>query len=151
MQKYFQRLEQTLKEKNISKGALAQHLHVALSTVSRWRNGAPRMETVQKTADFLGVSAQWLMTGETELERQRQTQSAAAVFVSNGNPKEYLAGVEKKSDLWRDQIKEYDPADGGKVAELERRVATLERALVAMIDMSRASDELAKFRTELRK
>lgn len=66
MPNYFQRLEKTLQERDISKGALAKHLQVALSTISRWKRAMPRAETVQKTADFLGVSAQWLMTGETE-------------------------------------------------------------------------------------
>jgi transcriptional regulator with XRE-family HTH domain len=66
MPNYFQRLEKALQERGLSKGALATHLQVALSTISRWKRAMPRAETVQKTADFLGVSAQWLMTGDAE-------------------------------------------------------------------------------------
>jgi len=62
-QNYFQRLEQALADQRRSKGALAAHLGVALSTVSRWREAIPKADTVQQTADWLGVDAKWLMTG----------------------------------------------------------------------------------------
>jgi len=64
VQNYFNRLELAIAAKGASKGSLAAHLGVALSTLSRWRNAVPRAETVHATADFLGVSAKWLLCGE---------------------------------------------------------------------------------------
>ena len=64
-QNYFQRLETALIAKRRSKGDLAAHLGVALSTVSRWRVAMPKAETVMETAAFLGVDAKWLMTGKS--------------------------------------------------------------------------------------
>lgn len=64
MQNYFQRLELALVSRGKSKGDLAGHLHVALSTVSRWKRAAPRASTIQDTADYLGVDAKWLFTGQ---------------------------------------------------------------------------------------
>ena len=68
-QNYFSRLEQALSLRDKAKGALAQHLGIALSTVSRWREAIPKAETVQATADWLSVDAKWLMTGKGEVPR----------------------------------------------------------------------------------
>jgi hypothetical protein len=88
VQNYFQRLEQAISAKGESKGSLAAHLGVALSTVSRWRDAVPRAETVHKTADFLGVSAKWLLHGvgarHDEVTEGSHEQSAAKVNDCHG-------------------------------------------------------------------
>lgn len=49
-----------------SKGALAAHCGVALSTVSRWLNGSlPKVNKVEVIARFLGVDAKWLAGSES--------------------------------------------------------------------------------------
>lgn len=71
VQNYFDRLEQALAMRHRTKGDLATHLGVALSTVSRWRSAVPRAETVHQMADWLGVDAKWLMTGEAKKKPER--------------------------------------------------------------------------------
>lgn len=102
VQNYFQRLEQSLAMRHRSKGALAAHLGVALSTVSRWKDAVPRAETVHATAEWLGVNAKWLLTGEAQKKPESGVESpgldAAEMSVSKRKPKYPAAGSEK--EIW---------------------------------------------------
>jgi transcriptional regulator with XRE-family HTH domain len=60
---FFQQLEIALKHRGASKSALAEHLAIAPSAISRWRDSKPRAETLQQISDWLNVSVKWLMDG----------------------------------------------------------------------------------------
>ena len=92
--KYFNRLEQALALRHKTKGALALHLGIALSTVSRWREAVPKAETVQATADWLSVDAKWLMTGKGEVPRGLENAE------SYWNPKE--SGIGESAQVLRE-------------------------------------------------
>ena len=64
---FFQRLDYAVRHSGFSKGALARHLGVPQSSVSRWlKNIYPKAETVAAIAKFLAVDVNWLMTGDPE-------------------------------------------------------------------------------------
>lgn len=64
MQNFSRRLDTAIANSGKSKGSLAEHCDVALSTVSRWLGGSvPQNDTLTKIADYLDVSAAWLLTG----------------------------------------------------------------------------------------
>jgi len=59
------RLSQAIKASGKSKGALAAHLGVPQSSVSRWlAGGEPRSERLTEIAKFLGVDVKWLMSAD---------------------------------------------------------------------------------------
>jgi transcriptional regulator with XRE-family HTH domain len=128
--KYFQRLEMALARQRRTKGALAAHLGVALSTVSRWRHSMPLAETVQATADWLGVDAKWLMTGEEIAE-------------SSGHPKEpVIPKWGDDSTMVREDVVEYraGPArrtKSEKIALLEQNIDGMTAQLAIMKDLLR--------------
>lgn len=80
-----------------------------------------------------------------------QHEAGAGLHESNGNPndpKRVFPQDDKKTPSFRDDPAGYDPADGGKVAELERRLVNqelrmeaLERLLAAAIDLSRLRND----------
>lgn len=141
MQNYFQRLEQALKIRDLKKRALAAHLGVALSTISRWREAAPRAETVQKTADWLGVDAKWLMTGEAF---KKPGDRDPVVVTSVSSVKEFSDECEKNV------CREDEPTlPGDRMADMELRLSRLEKAVGALIDLNRAGDALDKLRKEM--
>jgi transcriptional regulator with XRE-family HTH domain len=64
---FSKRLAIAISHSGKSKGALAKHCEVALSTVSRWLSGAtPKAHAVTKIAEFLSVDANWLLAGKSE-------------------------------------------------------------------------------------
>lgn len=70
-----ERLAEAIKASGKSKGALAAHLGVPQSSVSRWlAGGEPRSERLTEIAKFLGVDVKWLMS--------------ASIAESSANPKE---------------------------------------------------------------
>lgn len=115
MQNYFQRLEHALTQRNLTKGALAAHLHVALSTISRWQRALPRVETIQRTADFLGVSAQWLMTGEDDNLAKRQIDPDGQTAKSEGKAKD--SGGDSKNSRTVEERLEALEADNQRLRE----------------------------------
>lgn len=58
-------LNTLLVEKSIHQEDMAQALGVATGSISSWRNGKkePRLSTIVKIADYLGVDCHYLMTG----------------------------------------------------------------------------------------
>jgi transcriptional regulator with XRE-family HTH domain len=66
---FFQRLEYAIRRSGYPKGAVAKHLGVPQSSVSRWLGGSyPKAETVGTLAKFLGVDVNWLMSGDPDKE-----------------------------------------------------------------------------------
>ena len=65
MQNFSDRLKQAIAASGKQKGALAKHCGVEASTVTRWQTGTvPMADSILRIAEFLGVDAKWLMTGE---------------------------------------------------------------------------------------
>lgn len=57
---------QLCKEKNVTTYQVAKEAHIGQSTISEWKNGisVPRDKTLQKIADYFGVTLEYLK-GET--------------------------------------------------------------------------------------
>lgn len=66
MEYFIDRLEKVLKDKGISKTELAEKNGIRRPTISDWKkNGAvPSGDVCLKIARYLGVSAEWLISGE---------------------------------------------------------------------------------------
>jgi len=122
---FFQRLEIALTEKGKSKSALADHLGMALSGISRWKDSLPRAERVQEITSWLNVSGKWLMTGE-------------------GAMHPILIGQKKPGDVIREtEVKEICPPSENKPSdrdEIHRRMDSMEKA------MERVEKELGEMR-----
>jgi transcriptional regulator with XRE-family HTH domain len=65
------RIKKARADKGWSQHALALRLGVTAGAVGQWEIGAnrPQMRTFEKIAEALGVSRDWLLTGEDERER----------------------------------------------------------------------------------
>lgn len=63
--------EQLLQLKGITPYKLSKELGIATSTLSDWKNGrsVPKMDKLQKIADYFNVSVDYLMNGETKDEK----------------------------------------------------------------------------------
>lgn len=65
-EKFSAKLAIAIAQSGKSKGALASHCGVALSTVSRWLSGSiPKAKKLDSIARFLGVDAKWLIENES--------------------------------------------------------------------------------------
>lgn len=96
MQNFSTRLAEAIAKSGKSKGALAANAGVALSTVSRWLGGTiPKADTLGVAAQFLGVSAKWLLTGEgQEMSVTSKEEEAINNFFNRG------PGWEKLKPIW---------------------------------------------------
>ena len=66
---FISRYEAILREKKTPKRALYEACGISDAAVSQWRKGktAPSMKSIERIADFLGVTPEYLLTGvETE-------------------------------------------------------------------------------------
>jgi len=63
-----ERILEILKEKNLTMADLSRHLNVGTSTVTNWktRNTDPPAKMIPHICAFLGVSLEYLLTGEEE-------------------------------------------------------------------------------------
>lgn len=60
----YERIESLRKSKGLSQGKLEKQLGFSNGSISKWKNSTPKVERLQKLADFFGVSVEYLMTGE---------------------------------------------------------------------------------------
>ena len=65
----FERIESLRKAQGISQGKLEKELGFSNGSISKWRNSTPTYERIQKVAEYFGVSADYLMTGEMPPEK----------------------------------------------------------------------------------
>lgn len=75
-------------ERRISPSALAKQLNLSTSAPRRWKEGSlPKTETLQKIADYFGVTTDYLLYGEDHAQNTviNATNSAFAHGVSGGN------------------------------------------------------------------
>ena len=66
----FERIESLRKAQGISQGKLEKELGFSNGSISKWRNSTPTYERIQKVAEYFGVSADYLMTGETPTDKK---------------------------------------------------------------------------------
>lgn len=60
----YERIESLRNSRNISQGKLEKELGFSNGSISKWKNGTPKPERLQKLAKYFGVSMEYLMTGE---------------------------------------------------------------------------------------
>lgn len=65
--------EHLLKERGITAYKVAQDTGITTATLSSWKKGryTPKREKLQKLADYLNVSLEYLMTGQVDEETPR--------------------------------------------------------------------------------
>ena len=66
--KFAENLKSILKAQNLTQSDAAEHLEVSDNTVSNWIVGkvVPSVDTMQRIADWLGVSLKWLLFGDDD-------------------------------------------------------------------------------------
>ena len=69
----FERIESLRKAQGISQGKLEKELGFSNGSFSKWRNSTPTYERIQKVAEYFGVSADYLMTGEMPTDKKEVT------------------------------------------------------------------------------
>jgi transcriptional regulator with XRE-family HTH domain len=113
-----ERIAHAIRYSGHSKGALAAHLGVPQSSVSRWLAGSePRNDRLTEIAKFLSVDVNWLVTGKGEIAQ------------SSAKPKE-LPVVNPAHLLCEDpaeyRAKTITPTDPKLLAVLDRIATALE-------------------------
>lgn len=66
----YERIESLRKSKGLSQGKLEKQLGFSNGSISKWKNSTPKVERLQKLADFFGVSVEYLMTGKKEDKKE---------------------------------------------------------------------------------
>lgn len=67
----FERIESLRKSKGLSQGKLEKQLGFSNGSISKWKNSTPKVERLQKLADFFGVSVEYLMTGKEDEQKEK--------------------------------------------------------------------------------
>ena len=67
----YDRIESLRKSKGLSQGKLEKQLGFSNGSISKWKNSTPKVERLQKLADFFGVSVEYLMTGKEEDKKEK--------------------------------------------------------------------------------
>jgi transcriptional regulator with XRE-family HTH domain len=92
-----ERLAEAIKASGKSKGALAAHLGVPQSSVSRWlAGGEPRSERLTEIAKFLSVDVKWLLEGENaeRYSNSKQPGIGDSAYVVREEPPDYRCEVD---------------------------------------------------------
>lgn len=86
--------EKLLKEKGITAYKVSKETGVGRSTFTDWKNGRsePKTEKLGKIADYLGVSVDYLMTGE---EKETSLSDQPDLWEKIRHDKELLNALEK--------------------------------------------------------
>lgn len=67
----YERIEILRKSKGLSQGKLEKQLGFSNGSISKWKNSTPKVERLQKLADFFGVSVEYLMTGKEDEQKEK--------------------------------------------------------------------------------
>lgn len=67
----YERIESLRKSKGLSQGKLEKQLGFSNGSISKWKNSTPKVERLQKLADFFGVSVEYLMTGKEDEQKEK--------------------------------------------------------------------------------
>lgn len=75
VQKMYEVFEQLLQKYDITPYKVAKEAGVTQTALSNWKLGksTPTTQTLQKIADYFGVTIDYLMTGKEELEKKETT------------------------------------------------------------------------------
>lgn len=95
MYEHYQKL---LDEKGLKNADVSRATGISNMTLSDWKHGKtkPKTETMQKLADYLEVSVDYLVNGE---EKEIQISAQADLWISIRNDKELLNALEKYMKL----------------------------------------------------
>lgn len=93
--------QKKLKNSDVSRGTGISNM-----TLSDWKNGktTPNSKNMQKIANFLDVSVDYLMTGKENTFVESQAEIDFALARQNERVKEYMLKFAKLSDDKRNQI-----------------------------------------------
>ena len=82
-----ERITKLMKQGKVSQQALADALGIRRATVSYWQTGrtAPRAEQIKSIADALGVSVEYLIKGETKMNKNPNEQNFFVNSLENLN------------------------------------------------------------------
>lgn len=61
---FYERLEMLRKSKKISQGDLEKELGFSNGSISKWKKRQPTFDRLKKSADYFGVSVEYLQNGE---------------------------------------------------------------------------------------
>lgn len=106
---FYDNFTELCREHHIAPSALARELGMSSSAPGRWKNGStPDIDTVEKIADFFGVSLDFLIKGVTSSSGfLRTTVSNSAVLHSNsGDNVSVISGTVPVSSNLTDQEEE---------------------------------------------
>ena len=67
----YERIESLRKSKGLPQGKLEKQLGFSNGSISKWKNSTPKVERLQKLADFFGVSVEYLMTGKEDEQKEK--------------------------------------------------------------------------------
>lgn len=67
----YERIESLRKSQGLSQGKLEKQLGFSNGSISKWKNSTPKVERLQKLADFFGVSVEYLMTGKEDGQKKK--------------------------------------------------------------------------------
>lgn len=67
----YERIESLRKSKGLSQGKLEKQLGFSNGSISKWKNSTPKVERLQKLADFFDVSVEYLMTGKEDEQKEK--------------------------------------------------------------------------------
>lgn len=64
----YEKFEQLLKKNNVTPYRVHKETGISTATLSDWKNGksSPKMDKLQKIADYFGVTVDYLMTGKED-------------------------------------------------------------------------------------
>lgn len=67
----YERIESLRKSQGLSQWKLEKQLGFSNGSISKWKNSTPKVERLQKLADFFGVSVEYLMTGKEDEQKEK--------------------------------------------------------------------------------
>lgn len=67
----YERIESLRKSQGLSQGKLEKQLGFSNGSISKWKNSTPKVERLQKLADFFDVSVEYLMTGKEDGQKEK--------------------------------------------------------------------------------
>ena len=115
--------EKLCKEKGVTPSAVAIACGFAPSVVSRWKSGEsnPKSDKLKKIADYFGVSVQFIMTGEGEVElhvpAEQVAKEVADMLHENPVLLNMLYDFRDITEAWEQRLKGYYDA----LSNYERR------------------------------
>lgn len=65
---YYKTFEALCEERNVRPGTVSRATGISTATLTNWKQGkyTPKLDKLQKIADYFGVTVDYLMTGERE-------------------------------------------------------------------------------------